>query len=174
MKKILAILMVGISTVQFAFAAPASTPAQTETSSGSGLQNIGIGASFESERLVRSDTALTLFMPLTQKGALQVYFAIPGTEPTFTIGTAALYKHTVYGHRTLGFHLGGGVGLGGTGVSNETKFFAHILGNMGFHFAFPQFDRILFSVDAGPTLEIVDGDANFAIDVTSISAVFVF
>lgn len=93
------------------------------------------------------------------KNWLQTYMAIESTQGAFTFGLGAIYKFTVAGDAKTGFHVGPGFSVGTVPVSGKSKFAFSIFGMAGGHFTI--FDRLILSVDAGPMVSVVDGDANF-------------
>lgn len=93
------------------------------------------------------------------KNWLQTYMAIENTQGAFTFGLGAIYKFTVAGDAKTGFHVGPGFSVGTVPVGGKAKFAFSIFGMAGAHFTL--FDRLILSVDGGPMVNVVDGDANF-------------
>lgn len=93
------------------------------------------------------------------KNWLQTYMGIENTQGTFTFGLGAIYKFTVAGDAKTGFHVGPGFSVGTVPVGGKAKFAFSIFGMAGAHFTL--FDRLILSVDGGPMVNVVDGDANF-------------
>lgn len=95
---------------------------------------------------------------------LQTFATIERTSGVFVFGVGGIYKFTVAGDRRIGFHVGPGISLGtvamGAGAATSSEFAFSISGMAGAHFT--AFDRVMFSIDGGPILAVVDGDANFA------------
>jgi hypothetical protein len=91
---------------------------------------------------------------------LQTYMTIDRTQGTFVFGLGGIYKFTVAGDARMGFHVGPGFSVGTVPVSGKSKFAFSLFGMAGGHFTL--FDRLILSVDGGPMVNVVDGDANFS------------
>lgn len=168
----------GKKTAPAASSAPASTSGSQGGGTSSGglkFSDVGIGAAFMSGNVVNSSTSLTGYFGMNQDCVIQPYLTIAGTSP-FAFGFGGHYKHTVARHGDAGFHLGGGFGLGtaATGAANNTDFFVKFNALAGLNFRFRDFNNLVFAVDFGPTLGILDGDADLVLDVTSVSINYLF
>lgn len=121
-------------------------------------------------------------LDLGSRQNLQAYAGIQGVSGAFQFTVGGIYRMGIFGTRANGFHIGGGVELGttlGTTTTNTTTtvagidvtvpttttgavFFAKFLPLAGIHFSLSGVEALTFSVDAGPQLSIVDGNADFS------------
>ncbi len=129
------------------------------------------GLASNSQLLYTSQTALTGLFSVGEKSSAQAFLIVSGSDP-MTYGIGGLYKYTVSGTKRLGFHVGGGLGLGDYA---EDRSFFRISGVAGFHFRVRK--RILFHVDGGLTLSrddaLVDGgDDSNQTTITGQSSIF--
>ena len=106
-------------------------------------------------------TSLSGLIAFSRDFTVQAYLTMGSTSP-FTFGAGGIAKYTVSGSNYSGFHVGGGVVLGTTGV-----FFASIPFVAGAHFAIPSLRNLMFSFDAGPRILIQNSTVNFSIDSLS-------
>lgn len=114
--------------------------------------------------------SLSTWFTLAERHSLQTYFSIPSTSP-FNFGVGTNYKFTLTGDQALGFHIGGGFGLGSTRNPNlasnpkdpKNVFFFGFTALGGMHFKVPNLENLMVNFDAGPTFTVVDGNANFTL-----------
>jgi len=92
---------------------------------------------------------------------IHVMLSVNRTLGTFEFGVGGIYKFTVAGDRRAGFHVGPGVSVGTVAVGAKSEFGFGIAGVAGGHWTL--FDRLIVSVDGGPALGVVDGNANFSL-----------
>lgn len=92
---------------------------------------------------------------------IQALLGVESTRGSFVFGLGGIYKFTVAGNARTGFHVGPGATIGTVAVGGKSKFAFGFSGLAGGHFTL--FDRLMLSVDGGPMLAVVDGDANFAL-----------
>ena len=119
-------------------------PQTSDSDGGSGKFSAGLASN--EDLLYTSATALTGAYALNRKSIVQGYFIMPSTDPS-TYGIGGAFKYATSGHRKLGFHVGGGLGIG---KWNEGKSFMRIVGIVGFHF--PIHKRVVMHIDAGLTI----------------------
>jgi opacity protein-like surface antigen len=121
---------------------------------------------------VGNSTVLTGWIPLKQSMGFQPYLGIPSTAGSFSFITGTAFKVTVAGNSQAAFHLGGNVLLGST----SNLFYLGLGGLIGVHYAPAQ--SVLLSVDGGPQLSLLDGNANFSMgalsSVLGASLIFLF
>lgn len=144
-------------------------------------QELGFGLAVLTENTIQSTSALTGWLGLGNDQALQFYFGLPSTSP-FQLGIGAHYKKTIAKDNFVGFHLGGGIGLGSSSnitvtattpvTGTQTSFFINLTGIAGIHFQFPDFQKALFNIDAGPTFQLGSGRSNLSISILSLSVVY--
>lgn len=143
--------------------------------SSSGPTEFGLGVSTMDSQGTGLGHTVSALIELNDKAAIQALFGIHGTG-TFAFTLGGLYKHTVAGNRNTGLHVGGGLVLGTVGgVANianiaalaggggGSQFAISILPAGGLHFTFPGLDKIVISFDAGLSVNIVGGSADFKI-----------
>lgn len=129
--------------------------APSSASSSSGAKAFGFT---DSSNLLNGQSASALFGGTTDW--IHVMLAINKTLGAFEFGVGGIYKFTVLGDRRTGFHMGPGVSVGTVAVGGKSKFGFSISGLAGAHWTI--FDRMIVSVDGGPAVAVVDGDANFS------------
>jgi len=127
-------------------AAPSTSPPPEST------HPISAGLTSNELFLHTGATALTGLFPKTATMDLQVDFVIPQTDP-FLWGLSGELKNTIHGSRDLGFHLGGGLGVG---QFAEDRLFLRVGALAGFHWAF--LTRLAVHVDGGLTFAYDDAD----------------
>jgi len=127
---------------------------------------IGIATSQE---LTMTPTALTAWIPLSQKIGIQAYAGTNANKP-FHFGTGAVVKGTVLGNNSSGLHVGGGATVGTTQSLNPSKnkdLFVKIIGLGGIHFAFEGLKNIQFHFDIGPGFTSIGEHFQFNFGATS-------
>lgn len=155
-----------------AVASETTTEAHTHSS-----QQLGIG--YQSQSFASPiDTAVSVYLKLDTKNAIQGFFSVPTTSP-FEFMVGGYFKHTLSESQNAGFHVGGGAGLGVLPSATIGTGFAFMLQPIaGVHFNFSDIPHVMFSIDGGPTFSVVDGNANFAIggisSLLGLSIVYLF
>lgn len=143
-------LAFGLLTLAFsvsAFAAKGDAPSSSLTAVGVvDTSNVSTGQSLSA-------------MFSIDRNWLQTFMTIDRTQRTFIFGLGGIYKFTVAGDLKTGFHVGPGISLGTTPVAGRSKFAFGVFGLAGAHFTL--FERLMLSVDGGPMLNVVTGDADF-------------
>lgn len=107
----------------------------------------------DTQYIANTQAASVLFA--SGKDWIQAFLGVQNTRGNFDFGLGGMYKFTLSGDRRAGFHLGPGFAVGTVG----DDFAFSIYGMVGAHFTL--FERLLLSVDGGPMLSVIDGDANF-------------
>ncbi len=117
----------------------------TSSSSDSDSNETGIAAGYSSNAAVlyHDTPGLTALFPIGDAGAIQAYFALYDSDPN-TYGLGAIYKHTISGNQSTGFHVGGGLGLG---TWMQDRSYMHIIGNAGIHFSVKR--HVMVHIDGG-------------------------
>jgi hypothetical protein len=103
--------------------------------------------------------SLTGIIHLTSLDMVQLLAGVTGTSGGFGFGVGGIYKRTVMGNQSAGFHIGGGLGVGtaaGAGGANgsSTNFAMNIVAVVGAHFEIPG-TQIALHFDGGPTFSLV-------------------
>jgi hypothetical protein len=115
--------------------------------------------------------SLAGIMSFDPKNSLQPMFTIAHTAGSFQFDIGALFRHSMIQGTNTGFHIGGGFGLGTTpGTTTTTATGARttsndlavaISGVAGFKYTLPGTEDVILYADAGPVIQLVDGDADF-------------
>lgn len=111
-----------------------------------GYSSIGLGP-------FATSGAATLALQLNHTDTVYGLVAIPSTSP-FSIFADVRFKHTILGTQHLGFHLGGGVGLG----SINSTFALMFEGLAGIHMTV--MDRVVLAFDGGPSFSLITTSPN--------------
>jgi hypothetical protein len=143
----------GGSTSSSGYGSPSSTPVETTMASDStygGSSYSGGGSKWavglqSSYMLFRTnDTFFTGVFNINDKMAVQASFYTHKDQSTDKNGIGGLFKYTVSGNASMGFHVGGGLSFGKHGNNLS---FTHIIGDAGVHF--PIHSRVVLHVDGG-------------------------
>lgn len=138
--------------------------------------HFGLGITLLNDTMLPSTSSLTATLGFGNRDALVIHFGIPGSSPLqFAVG--GVYKHTIHQEEMTGFHVGAGLAMGmATSVTNTatSDFFATIIGVAGIHFQFKELPKILFNLDAGPSLMVGSGRNNFRVGVLSLGVSYFF
>lgn len=175
MKPVLSILIA--STLALPFSAGAATKNASSASVGSNKNSaskVGLGVLIASSQAIgQSATGLSAIVLLNQNQWFQVDLVLPSVSP-FAMMLGGQFKTTVASGRAAGFHVGGGLGFGAISTNGVASAGASITGLAGIHVRIPEVDNLLFSVDAGPTLNFSGAGANFAAAFLGLSAHYLF
>jgi hypothetical protein len=99
--------------------------------------------------------------------SVQGLFGIDGTSGTFRFSFGGIYRHTLAGTQTTGFHVGGGLVLSTVAAGAATTAFRVTLAPLaGFHYQVPH-APVQLSLDGGPMLTLLDGNADFQVGAGS-------
>lgn len=148
-------LILGLSLPGIAYATPVTPQkpapsAATSTASPSPTpgpgRGVAVGLSTNGLLLKTDVAALTALFSKDEKTEFQAALAIPQTDP-FLYSLGATLYFNVHGTPDLGFHTGGGLGLGSH--AKDLMFF-RLAAQAGFHWT--MLERLVFRVDAGLAL----------------------
>lgn len=113
--------------------------------------------------------SLTGILQITHLDAIQLFLGIGATSPGFSFGVGGVYKRTLMGGESAGFHLGGGFGLGtlgqASGTGSATDFTMTIPAVVGVHFKVPN-TGVAFHFDGGAAFSLLAAtstDVNFSV-----------
>lgn len=143
-----------ISLFVLALSAPAFAAPRSIASNGSSMTALGIA---DTSNVSVSQSISAMFS--MNRNWLQTFMTIDRTQGTFVFGLGGIYKFTVAGDARTGFHVGPGFAIGTVPVNGKSKFAFSIFGMAGAHYTL--FNNLILSVDGGPMVSVVDGDANF-------------
>lgn len=117
----------------------------SSSSSDSDSSDMGFAFGYASNAaaLYHNEPGLTGMFPVGDKGAVQIFFALYDSDPN-TYGLAGIYKYTLSGNQSSGFHVGGGLGIGSW---MEDRSYMHIIGDAGFHFTLKK--QVVLHIDGG-------------------------
>ncbi len=126
----------------------------------------GLGFS-SATKITGSESSLSALLQIDRMQAVQIYFALPSVKP-FAFGIGGSYKYIIFGNERVGFHAGGGIGAGTmeTTINFEikSKFYASFNGIGGIHFKLKDLDNLLFQLDGGPSVVIINESTTFSIN----------
>lgn len=142
------------------------TTSSSDSDSSSGDMGFAVGYSSNSAVLYSDRPGFTGLFPIGDSGAVQAYFALYDSDPN-TYGIGAIYKHTISGNQSNGFHVGGGLGLG---TWMQDKSYMHIIGNAGMHFSLKK--QIHVHIDGGLTIKSDEQAGNTTKDSGMVMAGF--
>lgn len=152
-----------------------SSHSSSERSSRGAGGGFGMGfASYSSLTNVSavSVPAMSLGIDVGQAGMIQAMFGLSSASP-INFGVGAEYKHIVAGSRAGGFHLGGGFGLGTTGVTGAVpQFFLSFNAVAGVNFVLPNVNNIQIDFDFGPQVGINLANSTASLNVGGFSSVY--
>ncbi|MDZ4661850.1 MAG: hypothetical protein SGJ18_09565 [Pseudomonadota bacterium] len=133
-----------------------TTSSSTDSDSDSNDAGFALGYSSNAAALFYDSPGLTGLFPIGDNGAIQAYFALYDSDPN-TYGIGAIYKYTISGNQSSGFHVGGGLGLG---TWSKDKSYMHIIGDAGIHFSIKK--HVLVHIDGGLLIKSDEQAANNA------------
>ena len=132
----------------------------SERNSGGTTFDLGLSSISALPTVGGTGGSLTGIIHLTNVDMIQLLAGITGTTGGFGFGVGGLYKRTVIGNQSAGFHLGGGFGIGtvagagGAVNGSSTSFAMSIAAVIGAHFEIPG-TQIALHFDGGPDFTLV-------------------
>ena len=118
--------------------------------------------------------SITGILHFTSLDALQLLAGISQTNGGFGFGVGGLYKRTVLGNESAGFHIGGGLGLGtvgGLGAAangSSTSFAMNIAALAGVHFDVPG-TQVAIHLDGGPVFSLISVSGQNGVGGTTVT-----
>ena len=143
-----------------------NTSSSSSSDSDSGEMAFAVGYSSNTAVLYSDSPGMTGLFPIGDNGAIQGFFALYDSDPN-TYGMGAIYKYTISGNQSSGFHVGGGLGLG---KWMNDRSYMHIIGDAGFHFSLKK--HILVHIDGGIVMKSDEQPGNAAKDSGMVLAGF--
>ena len=140
------ILLFTFGTIVFSTLAFAQLPSEQRKKWSSRDSSTAVGIASNSQLLYHTETSITALFDIGKKAGIQAFLVVPSSDP-MTYGLGAQYKYTISGGKSLGFHVGGGLGIGDFA---KDRSFLRIMGVAGLHFKIRK--RILIHADTGLTL----------------------